>query len=241
MGRFKSRRFPFRRVVIAVMVVGLVLPLALVLPLRWFDPFTSSVILQHRFGLIFERESPFQVRHVWVPLAALGAELPLAVVAGEDQRFPEHRGFDLHSIRQALAASGDGGRLRGASTLSQQVAKNLFLWQGRSWLRKGLEAYFTVLIEALWPKWRILEVYLNIAQWGEHRYGAGAASQTYFGKPPEQLSRREAALLAAVLPNPARLRVDAPSSQVLARAEWIRGQMGQLGSAWLRDVLPPTP
>ncbi len=224
--------------VLTLAVVVIALPIALVLPVRWLDPFSSAVILQHRLGLILERESPFLVRHRWAALPALGTALPLAVVAAEDQRFPEHAGFDIKSIRRAVAASEDGARLRGASTLSQQVAKNLYLWQGRSWLRKGLEAYFTVLIEAFWPKGRILEVYLNIAQWGEHIYGARVASETYFGKTPDRLDRREAALLAAVLPNPVQFRVDAPTPHVNARADWIRAQMARLGPAWLRDVMP---
>lgn len=209
---------------------------ALVLPVRWFAPVTSAVILQHRIERLAQGESPLQVRQRWVPLREMGSELPLAVVAAEDQRFPDHFGFDFESLQKALESGGRGGRLRGASTLTQQVAKNLFLWQGRSWVRKGLEAWFAVWIEALWPKRRILEVYLNIAQWGELIYGAREASSLYFAKRPAELSRYEASLLAAVLPNPERFHADQPSAYVAERAAWIRGQMGRLGDSWLDGI-----
>ncbi len=156
--------------------------------------------------------------------------MPLAVVAAEDQRFPLHRGFDLVEIKNALAERDGTGRLRGASTISQQVAKNLFLWSGRSWVRKGLEVYITALIELTWPKRRILEVYLNIAQFGDRIFGVGAASERFFLKPPSALTPREAALLAAVLPNPVRMRVDRPSAYVRKRAAWINQQASQLSA-----------
>jgi monofunctional biosynthetic peptidoglycan transglycosylase len=155
--------------------------------------------------------------------------VPLAMVAGEDQKFPFHHGFDVDAIQDAIDAADDGKRLRGASTISQQTAKNLFLWNGRSFVRKGLEAYFTVLIELTWPKQRILEVYMNIAELGDGIYGVGAASDAYFGAPPSRLSAGQAARLAAVLPSPRRFRVDRPSAYVQRRASWIQQQMGQLG------------
>ena len=151
------------------------------------------------------------------------------MVAAEDQRFPDHIGFDFVEIQEALEDQDEGKPLRGASTLSQQVAKNLFLWSGRDWIRKGLEAWFTVLLELCWPKQRILEVYLNIAEFGEYTFGVEAASQRFFKKPAAQLSTREAARLAAVLPNPQRYRVDQPSAYVLKRQRWIEQQMRQLG------------
>jgi monofunctional biosynthetic peptidoglycan transglycosylase len=178
-----------------------------------------------------------RVAYRWVPLEAMSPHLPLAVVAAEDQRFPTHHGFDLDAIREAIETEETSGRLRGASTLSQQVAKNLFLWRGRSWVRKALEAYFTVLIEALWPKRRILEVYLNLAQLGERLYGVGAAAPQLFRKPASALSAREAATLAATLPNPVRLRADSPSRYLRARVAWIERQMGQLGPGHLRGIL----
>jgi monofunctional biosynthetic peptidoglycan transglycosylase len=161
----------------------------------------------------------------------------LAVVAAEDQKFPHHWGFDFESIADAVQEKGARGRPRGASTISQQVARNLFLWPGRSYLRKGLEAYFTVLLELLWPKRRILEVYLNVAEFGDGIYGIAAAAQAFFGKRPADLGRAEAALLAAVLPNPRRLHARNPSAYVRERALWIEEQMIHLGGpAYLQSL-----
>lgn len=154
----------------------------------------------------------------------------LAVVAAEDQKFPQHYGFDIDSIQDALRDYYlQGDNLRGASTISQQVAKNLFLWPAQSWLRKGLEAWFTVLIELIWPKQRILEVYLNIAEFGPGIYGVEAASLTYFNQTAAMLAPEQAALLAAVLPNPKAYHVEQPSRYVLDRRNWILRQMRQLG------------
>ncbi|MCU0836169.1 MAG: monofunctional biosynthetic peptidoglycan transglycosylase [Chromatiaceae bacterium] len=204
--------------------------------LRWVDPPTSSVMIQHRVSAWIEgRERPY-LHHEWTPLEAIAGPVPLAVVAAEDQRFPSHRGFDLVEIEKAWRDYRDGGRMRGASTLSQQVAKNLFLWQGKSLIRKGLEVWFTLLIESLWPKQRILEVYLNIAQLGPNTYGVSAASWRYFDRPPAALGPQEAALIAAVLPNPKRYRLDAPSSYVRQRAAWVRTQMRQLGPDYLKKL-----
>jgi monofunctional biosynthetic peptidoglycan transglycosylase len=161
----------------------------------------------------------------------------LAVVAAEDQKFPHHWGFDFDSIANAVEHQGAKGRLRGASTITQQVARNLFLWPGRSYLRKGLEAYFTLLLELSWSKRRILEVYLNLAEFGDGTYGVAAAAQTFFGKRPTELQAQEAALLAAVLPNPTRLRVGNPSAYVRERAGWVEEQMAHLGGpAYLRNL-----
>lgn len=165
------------------------------------------------------------------PWTALADDLKMAVIAAEDQKFASHHGFDLDAIRAALAHNERGASLRGASTLSQQVAKNLFLWSGRSWTRKALEAWFTVLIEALWPKQRILEVYLNSAEWGHGVFGAEAAAQHHFAKSARHLSRHEASLLAAVLPNPRAWSAGRPSAYVSRRANWIRQQIGQLGGS----------
>lgn len=161
--------------------------------------------------------------------------MPLAVVAAEDQRFPDHRGFDLESIRDALEERHR--RQRGASTISQQVAKNLYLWPGQSWLRKGLEAYLTLYIELLWPKRRILEIYLNIAEFGPGVFGVGYAAGDFFGGTARQLSARQAATLAAVLPNPKRMSAAAPSVHVAERRQWILRQMEQLGGpAYLANL-----
>jgi monofunctional biosynthetic peptidoglycan transglycosylase len=167
----------------------------------------------------------------------ISPHLKLAVVAAEDQNFPRHFGFDVSAMLDAWQAHQDGKRLRGASTISQQVAKNLFLWPGRSLLRKTIEAYVTFLIELLWPKRRILEVYLNIAEFGRGRFGVAAASRLFFGKSPHNLTAQDAAILAAVLPNPLQYRVDRPSAYVARRQRWILRQMQQLGgTAYLDDL-----
>jgi len=152
----------------------------------------------------------------------------LAVIASEDQLFPDHNGFDFKSIEKAMKHNQKSKSLRGASTISQQVAKNVFLWQGRSWIRKGLEVYFTFMIELIWGKKRILQVYINVAEMGDGVFGIEAASQKYFNKPALNLSRQEAAMIAACLPNPVRYKVRPPSSYVLYRAGWIMRQMNNL-------------
>ncbi|MGQ0384792.1 MAG: monofunctional biosynthetic peptidoglycan transglycosylase [Gammaproteobacteria bacterium] len=177
--------------------------------------------------------------HDWVPWQEISRHAATAVIAAEDQRFPVHDGFDFEAIDKALTDARRGRRLRGASTISQQVAKNLFLWPGQSWLRKGLEAWFTLWIEALWPKQRILAVYLNSAEFGPGIWGVEAASRRYFGKPASRLNRHEAALLAAVLPNPKRFRVANPSAYVRQRQDWILWQMGMLERAGLLRELEP--
>ena len=226
---------PRRRVVVFVaqLALGLlVLTATPVLVMRWVPPLTSAFMVQRWVTARLSGESGFTLRHHWVPLREISPEMSLAVIAAEDQRFAEHWGFDWGSIGDAIS---DGrARPRGASTLSQQVAKNLFLWSERSLLRKGLEAWFTLLLETLWPKRRILEVYLNVAEFGPGVYGVGAASERFFGKPAARLTRHEAALLAAVLPSPRRLRAAQPSRYVQERAGWIERQMGRLGG---RDYL----
>jgi monofunctional biosynthetic peptidoglycan transglycosylase len=161
----------------------------------------------------------------------------VAVVAAEDQNFPHHWGFDLESILDALQKKGKRRRLRGASTITQQVARNLFLWPGRSYIRKGLEAYFAVCVELLWPKRRILEVYLNVVELGDGTYGVPAASRDFFGKRPAELTRQEAALLASALPNPMRYDVRRPSPRMQERARWIEEQVAHLGGpAYLQGL-----
>jgi monofunctional biosynthetic peptidoglycan transglycosylase len=198
-----------------------VLSLLMVLPFRWLDPPTTAFMLQDDSG-----RKP--VLYEWVAWKDAGTALPIAVVASEDQKFASHFGFDVKAIRESVEDFNDGASLRGASTITQQVAKNLYLWSGKSFLRKGIEAYFTVLIEASWSKRRVLEIYVNIAEFGPGIYGVGAASDTYFGKPPTGLSDAEAALLAAVLPNPTQLRVDSPTPYVRQRQSWIIRQMQRL-------------
>jgi len=210
--------------------------LILVLALRWAPLPTSSVMAQHWVKAVWQGESAL-FRYEWTPYASISPHAALAVLAAEDQRFPDHQGFDFVEIRRVLSRLGEGGSVRGASTLSQQVAKNLFLWSERSWLRKGLEAWFTILLEQLWSKQRILEVYLNIAEFGEYTFGVEAASQRFFNKPAAELTINEAARLAAVLPNPLRYQADKPSGYVLKRQRWIERQMRQLGGKTYLDKL----
>lgn len=238
----KTRRWRrrIRRLITLVMLSVLLLMLAsagAVLAWRWMDPATTSFILQRKVSELMAGGSARDVEQQWVAWDAISPYAGIAVIASEDQRFAEHWGFDLDSIQDAIEERESGGRSRGASTISQQVAKNLFLWPGRNWLRKGLEAYFTVLIELLWSKQRILEVYLNVAQFGDRIFGVDAASRRFFGKRASALSAREAALLAAVLPNPVRMRADDPSPYVRERARWIQRQMQSLGGpGYLREI-----
>jgi len=208
-----------------------------VLLLRWVEPWTSAFMIGTRKDALLARDFDYTNDYRWVDLEQVSPHAAIAVIAAEDQQFPFHAGFDFKSIREAIRHNARSTRVRGASTISQQVAKNLFLWRGRSYLRKGIEAWFTVLIEALWPKERILEVYLNIAEFGPGTYGVEAASQRFFHKPASRLTRSQAAMLAAVLPNPIRFRVDAPSRYLQARSSRILGQMRALGGpAYLRQL-----
>ncbi len=207
---------------------AVVVSFLLILPLRWFEPTTTSFML---------RDDSKPLQHEWTDWSEMSSSMPLAVVASEDQRFADHFGVDLESIRKSLDESKGDGRLRGASTISQQLAKNLFLSPSRSFLRKGLEAYLSVVIEICLPKRRILEIYVNIVELGPGIYGVGAASRRYFGKTPATLMDTEAALLAAVLPNPIRMKVDAPSPYVRERQVWIVGQIGRLRrESWLLRI-----
>jgi monofunctional biosynthetic peptidoglycan transglycosylase len=212
--------FALGAVVLSVLSVAL---------LRWIDPPYSAFMAEKRIEAWVTHDRDYVFQHTWVDLARISPNLPLAVVASEDQKFPEHWGFDVEAIEKAYQLNQHSHRVRGASTISQQVAKNLYLWSGRSYFRKGLEAYFTLLIEAFWPKRRILEVYLNIAEFGNGTYGAEAAAERFFHRPAARLSRSDAAVLAAVLPNPERYSAAAPSHYVQQRRDWILGQMQALG------------
>jgi len=213
-----------------------------VLAMRWMDPWYSAFMLDAALDASRGGKANYQTDYRWVDLEQISPHAAVAVIASEDQLFPFHTGFDFKSIREAIRsnerqATRKHPHVRGASTISQQVAKNLFLWSGRSYLRKGLEAYFTLLIELSWPKERILEVYLNVAQFGDGIYGVEAAAQRFWRKPAVRLDRYEAATLAAVLPNPLRLRANAPSPYVQLRRDQILAQMRGLGGASYLDAL----
>jgi monofunctional biosynthetic peptidoglycan transglycosylase len=227
-------------------IVLTALPVAL---LRVWHPLTSAFMLRARLEPAAGRAPPAQIRYEWVDYARISSQAALAVMAAEDQQFPFHHGFDVKSIREAERNNEEGGRLHGASTISQQLAKNLFLWPGRSYLRKALEAWFTVLLEAFLPKERILEIYLNIVQFGPAIYGVGAAAREFFHSSAAALTPSEAALLAAVLPNPERLHVERPSPYLAERRDWILSQMHTLAgenylsslARGLRPQPPPAP
>jgi monofunctional biosynthetic peptidoglycan transglycosylase len=207
-----------------ILLILFVLQLAYIILLRFTGP---AITLTQISGII--KGNGFNRKHV--SLDEISREAKLAVIASEDQLFPDHNGFDFKSIQKALAYNKrKPGRVRGASTISQQVAKNVFLWQGRSWIRKGLEVYFTFMIELLWGKKRILEVYLNEAEMGKGIYGIEAASKKYFNRSAKKLKRNEAAMIAASLPNPVRFTVKPMSSFVSRKYPWVMRQMNNLQS-----------
>ncbi|CAI0793613.1 monofunctional biosynthetic peptidoglycan transglycosylase [Serratia quinivorans] len=190
----------------------------------------SAVMVERQIGAWLSGDFSYVAHSDWVSMDDISPQMALAVMAAEDQKFPEHWGFDVAAIEKALSHNERRPtRIRGASTLSQQTAKNLFLWDGRSWLRKGLEAGLTSGIELVWTKRRILTVYLNIVEFGDGVFGVEEASQRFFNKPAKRLTASEAALLAAVLPNPHRFKANAPSGYVVQRQQWIMRQMRQLG------------
>jgi monofunctional glycosyltransferase len=220
-----------------VIAVLLLLPVVLIFLFKWVAPPTSSFMIQKKVQLLMGDKVETRIRYKWADYEDISSHVKIAVIASEDQKFLRHSGFDMDAIRKALKSLGKAELMRGASTISQQVTKNLFLWPGRSLLRKGLEAYLTMFIEMTWSKRRILEIYLNIAQMGERIYGVGAASEFYFNRSAKDLSLEQAALLAAVLPNPSRYSVRKPSSHVLRRQAWILRQVRLLkGSKYLESL-----
>jgi monofunctional glycosyltransferase len=207
------------------------LSVAQVLLLRFVDPPFSAFMAARQLEAWRTGDWDFRVAYAWRDLDEMASVLPVALVAAEDQSFAGHNGFDFKAIEQARERNARGGKVRGASTISQQLAKNLFLWSGRSWVRKGVEAWYTVLIEALWPKRRILEVYANVAEFGDGIYGAQAAARSYWRKDASRLTLAESARLAAVLPSPRRYSASRPGPYVQRRARWIERNVGRLGGA----------
>ena len=216
-----------RRIAGRIVLVWLGIWLAGILLFSFLPVPFSAVMAERQIGAWLRGDFSYVAHSDWVGHDEISPWMGLAVIASEDQKFPTHWGFDMAAIESVLDNSDS--RMRGASTLSQQTAKNLFLWDGRSWVRKGLEAALTVGIETVWTKRRILTVYLNIAEFGPGIFGVEAASQHYFHKPASRLTAADAALLAAVLPNPIRYRAAAPSGYVRERQQWILRQMRQLG------------
>ena len=194
---------------------------------KWINPGISAVIIQRKIESIFSGKKIINYR--WYNFDQISKKFAIAVIASEDQNFPFHLGFDFEQINKAIKEQKIRGRLRGASTISQQTAKNLFLWEGKSFVRKVFEAYYTILIESIWSKRRILEVYMNIAETGDNIFGIVVASKRYFNKYPLKLTKGECALIAAILPNPKRFSVTNPSNYILKRQQWIQEQMESFG------------
>lgn len=214
-------------------IIGLFLGVVLlsilaVLALRWVNPISSGLLVERKIEA-WQTNKPISFQRTWRGWFQISDGLKLAVIAGEDQNFPFHHGFDMQAIKDALKHNAQSDTLRGASTISQQVAKNVFLWSGRSWLRKGLEVWFTLWIELLWSKQRILEIYLNSVEWGEGIFGAEAAAQHYFQKSARELTKQQASLLATILPNPRNWSPTNPTPYIKTRSEWIQKQMDNLG------------
>jgi len=205
--------------------IFLILSILWVLTYKWIDvPATPLMGIRK-----YQSEKKYEIQHQWVPLKNISKNLQLAVICSEDQRFVTHSGFDKEAIEKVILEYQSGKKLRGASTISQQTAKNIFLWGSRSWIRKGLETYFTFLIENLWSKERILEIYLNSIEMGNNVYGAQAASKFWFNKSAKHLTKKEAATIAAILPNPRKYVANPPSAYILKKQKWILLQMQNYG------------
>lgn len=219
--------------IIKILIYLLVGTMLLVLSLRFIDPPYSAFMIGKKFMAHWENHAATQIKQHWINWEKLPKSFVLAVIAAEDQNFFVHWGFDLEAIQKAYQHNLSKKKIKGASTLSQQVAKNLFLWSGKSYFRKGLEAYFTILIELFWSKQRILEIYCNIAELGELTFGVEEASIYYFKKSSTTLTNEQAAMLAALLPNPLRYGPNRQGRYVQTRKNWIMNQMSALGGTAL--------
>ncbi len=213
------------KLVLCVLIGLVVLSVVQVIAARWLPVYRTPLMGMRAWE--YRADSKFQTRYEWVPLSDISPQLVMAVIASEDNRFEQHWGFDWVEINKALNRERRQ-RPRGASTITQQVAKNVFLWPGRSWLRKGLEAYYTALIELFWSKRHIMEVYLNVAEMGKGVYGAPAAAQYYYGKPAIKLSAAESAMLAVCLPNPQVRNPKKPTSFLRQRQQAIMKLMRKI-------------
>ena len=211
--------------------------LVAVLILRFVPPVSSAFMVERYCNGLFVSRGQTAIAYHWVDWDAISPQMALAAVAAEDQKFPKHFGFDFESIADALEEMEEGGRFRGASTISQQVAKNLFLWKGKSFIRKGLEAYFTVLMELLWPKRRILEVYLNIAEFGDGIYGVEAAAKKFFGKPSIGTDKERVGAFGGSLPKPNKVQGGGPVCLCEAKGAENREADGEPWSILLKEYL----
>lgn len=214
----------FIRIINKLIIGFVLLSIILIFAMRWVDPFGSMLMLQRK---ISHWNMPQQ--RIWKDWNEISDNIKIAVIAAEDQNFANHWGFDFKAINRALKHNKNNKKIHGASTITQQVAKNIFLWSSRNWIRKGLESWFTVWIELIWSKQRTLEIYLNSIEWGEGIYGIEAASRHYFNVSADQLTPHQASLLAATLPNPRKWSPINPSDNLQKKSEWIRTQMNNLG------------
>jgi monofunctional biosynthetic peptidoglycan transglycosylase len=226
----KKFRQLFLKYFLRFVLVFTAFSLLIVVPFRWLNPPVTMVMADRWLS----SDDSFELKQRWLSWEKMPKQAALAVVTSEDQLFPEHSGFDFEAIFKVLGSLGSGRQLRGASTISQQVARNVYLWTGRSWVRKGLEVWFTLLIELSWGKQRILEVYMNVAEWGDGVFGLEAASLYHFGKSAKRLSPMQMALLASCLPSPLKYNPARPSPYVYERAVWNLQQQQRLGGVhWL--------
>ncbi len=207
------------------------LSVGLVVVYRFVPVPVTPLMVIRLFEQALDPEKEVRLYKDWVPISEISKHAPQAVIAAEDQKFLDHRGFDFEAMEKAWENNKKGKRIKGASTITQQTVKNVFLWPGRSYLRKGLEAYFTVLVELVWSKERIIEVYLNVIEMGDGIYGIEAASQAYYKKQALKLDRSQAAMIAAILPNPRRWNPAKPTGYIRGRQSWILGQMNNLAPA----------
>lgn len=231
-----AKRRVLRYLLIGIVVVALA-PAAVLGLLAFINP-PATAFMTYTQAKLREQHASDRISHRWVPLKDMAACMPLAAVASEDQTFPSNHGFAWASIERALRHNADGGAVHGASTITQQTAKNLFLWPAKSYIRKGIEAYITLWMDILWSKHRVLEVYLNVAQFGPRVFGVAAAAESLFQRAPDALSRSQCAALAAVLPAPTRYDAAHPGPYVASRQRWILTQMRHLGPHYLDDIRP---
>jgi monofunctional biosynthetic peptidoglycan transglycosylase len=222
------------QIILKSIVAFFVVSILLVVLLRFVNPFYTITMASRKIEAIFSDKKNKSIAFKWKNYNEISPYLPLAIITAEDQKFPEHFGFDVEAIEKAVehnekVKQGKRKRIKGASTISQQVAKNVFLWQGRSYIRKGLEVYFTLLIEFFWPKQRIIEVYMNVAEMGDMVFGAEAAAKKYFRKPAAKLTQSEAATIAVILPNPRKYSATNPGPYVAKRRDWCINMMNKLG------------
>jgi monofunctional biosynthetic peptidoglycan transglycosylase len=239
-GRSKKKDNIFLRVyrfILWLIIYSFAASLTTVIVFKWTPPLFTPLMVMRKTEAFFKGKDTI-IYYSWTPIDKMDPDLAVAVVAAEDQKFPKHYGFDARAIAEAIESNTEGKIVRGGSTISQQVAKNMFLWPGKNFVRKGLEAYFTCLIEIIWGKKRILEVYLNIAETGNMTFGFPAAAKKFLKTPPDRVSALQAARLAAVLPNPRVYAAQKPSPYVYKRISWISKQMHQLGGKkYLKGIL----